>query len=361
MRLFGSWVAVGAVLAATGGCPANESDASPQVMELQPFASDSVPLSSLFDIAIVSEDVACTTNSFESQIYCVDRDGGASAFGREGEGPGEFKGLVGIERGSGGQVVAMDYGAARMTSFEVDGTLVSEVDLPPIFQPLQFRDGRVFGIKLGMLDFSSTESLPNFVPMAADANSGEVLWQRTDLAGIVGRECFTGAVGILTPNGGLVFEVCNRDLAFFAQSDAKVASVMTSPGYVESLPGDRDVDEQREAITDVHSRNMMSTEAVEASIAEFRKKPKDWILKPGPFSFDGQDRLWVATTLDRDTFSYFDIWDGTEYIGMVRVRDRLLGFDIFGSILVTLVERRFDSAGIPEWGIDWYDLAGTGW
>ena len=80
------------------------------------------------------------------------------------------------------------------------------------------------------------------------------------------------------------------------------------------------------------------------------------IRKPISFDFDGQNRIWVATTRNRDTFSYFDIWTGPKYIGAVRVQDRLMGFDIFGSTLVTLLER---TPG--ELAIDWYDLASIKW
>ena len=92
-----------------------------------------------------------------------------------------------------------------MTFFEPNGTLVSEVRLPPLFQPNQLRGDQVFGFTLAMPDFASGQTEPAFVPVVVDAQSGEVLWERADLADAVGRECFTGAVGTSTPSGGLVF------------------------------------------------------------------------------------------------------------------------------------------------------------
>lgn len=355
-------VVAAVLLAATAGCAADVPDPrQPQSWdaELLPFASSPAPLSTLVDIAIVSEEVVCTTNSYESQLHCVDRtDGAVTTFGREGEGPGEFDGLTGIERGPDGQVVAMDFGAARMTFFEPDGTLVSEVPLPPLFQPSELHGDRLFGFKLGMLDFSSLEDLPDYVPMAASANSGEILWQRTDMSEILDRECFTGAVGTMTPGGGLVFEVCGQDLAFLADGHAETATVVASPNYAETLPSDRDVSDHLETITGVGRHGgAISDSVIQVIVAEFREKPKDWILKPDPFAFDDQGRLWVATTHDREALSYFDVWTDTDNTGFVRVRDRLLGFDIFGSTLVTLVEREpVGLTGVGEWGIDWYDL-----
>ncbi|MDE0132321.1 MAG: hypothetical protein OXQ32_08705 [bacterium] len=40
-----------------------------------------------------------------------------------------------------------------------------------------------------------------------------------------------------------------------------------------------------------------------------------------------------------------------EYAGLVHVEGRLLGFDILGSTLVTLVEQSLD-----KWALDWYDI-----
>ena len=88
----------------------------------------------------MSEEAACTIDSYESRIHCVDRSDGAVAdFGREGEGPGEFDDPAGLERGPGGQVAAVYVGSARMTFFELDGTVVSETPLQPLFQPSQLR------------------------------------------------------------------------------------------------------------------------------------------------------------------------------------------------------------------------------
>ena len=338
----------------TSGC-APQAPAAHSVTELAPFASGTAPLTNLLDIAIVTGTVACTANSFDSRIRCVDRNSGdVSMFGREGEGPGEFDGLTSIERAPGERVAAMDFGLGRMTVFETDGTIVSETALPPIFRPLQLVDGHLFGYKLGALDFSSAEELPEFVPMAADVGSGEVVWQRTDLAGVLDRDCFTGVAGGLTPDGGVVFEVCGHEVAFLADPRAQSATVVVSPSYVEAFPSDRDASDHREGLTDTGRRGGMTEHDIDTRLAAFRRTPKEWILKR-PFRFDDRGRLWVATTLDHDAFSHFDIWDGTVYAGSVRVHDRLLAFDILGLTLVTLVERA-GTGGVSQLGVDWYDI-----
>ena len=58
-------------------------------------------------------------------------------------------------------------------------------------------------------------------------------------------------------------------------------------------------------------------------------------------------------------YSYFDIWVGTEYAGTVRIRDRLMGYDVLDSTLVALVERKPDADGIAQRALDWYDIGGV--
>ncbi len=350
-------VAVICLLAITG-CVSDGNNV-PEIIPLSPFASSGASMSTTNHIAILSEEVACVTDSYESSIHCVDRVGGDIAiFGSEGEGPGEFKALSSIERGGDGHVAATDFGVGggRLMFFGPDGILVSETRLPSGFQSTLLRGNDLFGFKLVMPDFVE-EFEPSFVPMEVDASSGEVLWERTNLAEVVDRECLNPGLGASTPDGGLVFEVCEYELAFFDHRDAPTATVIASPSYVEALPNERDI------ATHVNSRirlrslaGPVSESEIDAIAAEFREKPKEWLLGPGAFRFDGQNRLWVSTTRDRDEFSYFDVWADTTYVGAVRVQDRLMGFDIFGSTLVTLVERAPGEDGVGERAIDWYNL-----
>ncbi len=330
------------------------------VVELEPFASSTAPLSANADIALVSAEVACVIDSYDSRIRCVDRsDRSVGVFGVEGEGPGEFRGLTGIERGPDGRLAAIEFSPSQLTLFEPDGTYVSEVRLPPLFQGNLLHGNRLFGMKLALLDFGRAQNVPDYVPMEADIFvREEVLWERSDLAEAAGRDCLNGAIGIPTPHGGLVFEVCGYELAFFDHRDAETATVVTSPAYSEEPPNERDVAAHLDGVASVGRGRGggLSEEEREAYAEEFRQEPKGWFLKPHTFKFDAESRLWASTTRDRDAFSYFDVWIGTEYAGAVQVRDRLMGYDILGSTLVVLVERAPDRIGIAQQAIDWYDI-----
>ena len=343
------------------GCASERADLSETII-LSPLASHGAPISASNHVAILSEEIVCVINSYESHIHCVDRiNGNVAVFGGEGRGPGEFASLSGIGRSRDGHVVAMDIGEDRLTFFRPNGTLVSETRLPQSFSPTELHGDRLYGFEFVMPDFEK-EFEPSYVPMEVDILSGEVLWKRTGLADVVDRECFNPAIGASTPGGGLILQVCEYELAFFIDKDALTATVFASPSYVEALPNERDFAAFMDFIIPARTLARPIPESeMDAIAAGFLEKPKEWILKPDPFGFDDRNRLWVATTLDRDAFSYFDVWSDTTYVGAVRVQDRLLGFDIFDSTLVTLVERAPDEDGISERAIDWYDLGEIDW
>ena len=139
-----------------------------------------------------------------------------------------------------GHIVAMDIGEDRLTFFSPNGMLVSETRLPQSFSPTLLRGDRLYGFEFVMPDFEK-EFEPSYVPMEVDIFSGEVLWKRTGLADIVDRECFNPAIGASTPGEGLVFQVCEYELALFVDRDALTATVLASPSYVEALPNERDL------------------------------------------------------------------------------------------------------------------------
>ena len=330
------------------------------VVLLRPFASTRAPLSMGATVALVSHQIACVVDSFESRIHCMDsRQRAVGVWGREGEGPGEFRGLPRVMRGPNGNLAAFDIRSARMTFFEPNGTLVSTTTLPADVLWTDYQAGRLLGYRFALIDRSRSEDQLDYVPMEAEASSGVVLWEREDLAAAIGRDCFNGRVGVLNPEGGFVTTACEHDMVFLDHRDADTATVVSAPNYFPAVPNARDVAAHVEGILRITgNRVSLSAARKESYAAEYREKPLQWFLGgPSALNFDGTHRLWAATTLDRDTFSYLEVWVDMKYAGTVRIRDRLLDYDIFGSTLVALVERKPDRYGVAQQALDWYDIA----
>ena len=345
---------VAALLVATiSGCVAEEGGEGFDV-HLSPSASTAAQLSASNEVALADENTACVINSYESRIRCNDRAGSVvGVFGGEGDGPGEFRRLSFIRRGPNGTVGAFDMDLSRLTVFTPFGVRVDETRLPTGFVP-----GGPFGNSL--LGQLFTFPAGDMVPVEVDAGTGEVLWQRDNLDGVAETECGELIAVLPSVGGGWIFRACRKKLVFLTDRDGDHATIVEAPTYVEELPNERDVEAYRESIANISggAGRSLPASAWEPYLADFRETPKRWFLRGSPMVYDSQDRLWVATTRDRDAFSYLDIYIGTEYAGTVRIRDRLMGYDLLGSTMAALVERQPDRNGIAGRAIDWYRIDG---
>jgi len=328
---------------------------APETVALVPFAEVPAPLSDNHDVALVSRETACVTESFEHRVVCTTRDGATvGAFGRRGEGPGEFLSPR-IVRQSHGRVATWDVRLGRVSVFEPDGTAVSEFPLSGRFYVNGVSAMGVHGAE----GFGPGTDGPLIENQVRDAATGEIVWQRS-IYETADTECGSAGSGMAHPGGGLVFWACQGELVFLGDLDAEAAEVVMSPTYAAELPNQRDIDTYLDDMAKMAGTMFMPRSAMEPYAAAFRETPKKLFHVPRTFNADGQGRLWVATTRDRDAFSYFDIWSGTEYVGTARIRDRLMGYDILVSTLVALVERKPDRDGIAQRALDWYDIGGVG-
>ena len=357
--VFRSYWAVAATLALTlAACQDEPTDhAMPAPLALLPAAASAAPLSVSRHIALADDETACVIDSYEFRVVCGRRDGEeVLALGREGDGPGEFRRLSLVARVSLGRVGVVDARLNRLTMFDATGDGVSAVAVPPMFFADGVREATVFGSEVDMTAYSPGDSILTRIYSELDINAGEVTWMRGNMNGIADTECGGLDKGVPRPTGGYVFWACRRELVFLDDRDADAATVVTSPAYREELPSERDVEAFAEGLTRLGGRMPMPRAAADPYVETFRENPKRWFNVPGALVFDSRDRLWVATTPDRDTFSYFEVWIGTEYAGSVRVRDRAMGFDLFQNTLAVLVERQPGPDGIALRGIDWYDI-----
>ena len=347
---------------------------------LVPLAGSQAPLSETEEITLASETTACVVESYEVRIHCIDRnDGLIAVFGRQGQGPGEFRYMPGdIIRGPGGTIGV--FSTLSMFVSEPSGRLISEVPLPSL---LLFPSGP-FGPTLVAAELQTSRELQrmritSWRHLEMDVASGEILWQRVfpaDMAADAG--CPPGVEGVVTPeratrppppegmsralafpDGGMVFTMlCRGQMLFLADRDDDSGTLVQAPTYVLEFPNEREV----ERYLDGCGPGLPSPGFFRPACAldVFRRTPKGY-AGPDRFRIDDLGRLWVLTNRDREEFSYLDVFGGAEYSGTVHVRHRAVGFDVLGSTLAVLVERPVgedDADGFPGRAIDWYDISG---
>lgn len=241
--------------------------------------------------------------------------------------------------------------ASRISIFKPTGELVTEVAVPEMFEPMS-------SIGETMIGTHAPDVLSNNRVLAeVDPDGGAVLWRRelrtpSDI-GLPGNCGLSW--GAMSQEGVAAFGACESQLLFYSENgDGEVAAI-EPPTYTGELPNQRDVDEHRQGARFLYRDGVVP----DAAIRAFANTPKPGRIAGRSITYDESGRLWVGTRRDRDRFSYFDLYSDTAFEGSVQVRDRLLAFDILNGMLVTQVARALDEHdgdGIPDLGIDWYDV-----
>lgn len=333
------------------GC---SSDDPLQVAVIVPMSSSATPLSAQYSVALADDQTACVIVSYESEVRCLDRTGElAGVFGGEGDGPGEFRFARAVVRGPKHTVAVIDPLASRISIFRPTGEMVTEVAVPEMFEPMSPIGETMIGA------YAPDLLSHNRVLAEVELAGGAVLRPRelrtpsdVGLPGNCGLSW-----GAMSQEGVAAFGACKQQLLFYFESGDGEVTVIEPPTYTGELPNQRDIDEHRQGTRFLYRGGVVP----DAAVREFANTPKPGRITGRSIMYDASGRLWVGTRRDRDRFSYFDLYLDTAFMGSVRVRDRLLAFDILDGTLVTLVERALDERdgdGIPDHGIDWYDING---
>ncbi len=360
------WVHAGArlpLLAVAAACvacdPGEAADEAVFTPEL--IGTAAVPLSESDEVALLADErTACVIDSYEGQVRCVAGEGNVvGVFGREGEGPGEFGDPTHLTRGETGTVGVVDSDLGRFTVFEPSGAYVSDVPLPEVFQPFPSFGTAVSGVSLDYMVMLGRMSGSLMTRYEVDLASGETVRQEESPPGPWDIECEQVIYGIPDSAGGWAFVACEGHLIFVG--DTGDAKVLRAPTYVPELPNERDVARREEELLALNrSQGLPRTPAIDDALDGYRATPKHYYLSAGEHLFDAANRYWIATGRDQHEWSWLDVYADAEYVGSVRVRDRLRAFDLLGSTLVVLVDRQVgpdDGDGIPDRALDWYDIA----
>ena len=317
---------------------------------------------------LVDERFACVVDSYETQVRCVDVEGAVvGLLGRKGEGPGEFESPAYLARGEEGTVGVHDLQLGRFTVFEPSGSYVAEVPAPVSrFEPLRSFGTVLSGVEadiMVMLGHATSGSL--MTRFDVNIATGEVVREQASPTGPWDVTCGEVTWAIPDRAAGWVFVACEGHLIFVG--DTGEATVLRAPTYLAELPDERDVTRYEEWLVAFQREQGIPASTAAESVAEamdtYRATPKRYFLGTEHQLVDAANRFWIATQRDTHEWSYLDVYANAEYLGSVKVRDRLRGFDLLGSTLVVLVERQVgadDADGIPDRALDWYEIADLG-
>ena len=361
-----AWMpAAAALLAVTGAC-AQEDAADEAILTPEVIGTAALPPSESQNVALLADErTACAVDSYEVQVRCVDVEGAVvGVLGREGEGPGEFGSPGGLTRGEDGTVGVHDADLGRLTVFEPSGTYVSDVVVAATYyQPFRQFGTVLSGVSLDIFAMlGGGNSGPLMTRFDVNIATGEVLREEASPSGPWDVACGKVVFGIPDRGEGWVFMACEGHLIFVG--DTGDATVLRAPTYLPELPDERDVARREEMIMSLNVRNgFPASTDVEERLEEYRATPKEYRLGTQHQLVDADNRYWIATLRDNHDWSYLDVYENAQYVGSVKVRDRLRGFDLHGSTLVVLVERQVgadDADGVPRRALDWYDIGEWG-
>lgn len=321
--------------------------------------SASAPLSRNPNIALRTESVACVIDSYETQVHCAHRSGTVTTFGQLGDGPGEYRNPINILRGPSETIGVIE--SQGLSLSDSTGQFLRRIQLPGVVVGPARGDSRV-------LKGTNVRGLPSgWELVRIDMSTGHVLstspyprewpeWCRYSMSSRSSQPALGDlpSIGYATPWGGVVF-FCHKHLAVSGTAQTDLFAIST-PSYVDELPNDRDTEDRLRIIEAVQR-----TAGIESELGEFRQLPKNWWIRTQSPAYDDMGRTWIGTTRDRDESSYFDVFAGEEFefLGSVRIRDRLIGYDVLGTTLTVLVERPLARGDVvARRGIDWYDIGG---
>ena len=350
-----------ALLALTTACDQPET-AADGIFTPELTDSAILPPSEHEAVAVLADErTACVVDSYEVQIRCLAREGAVvGVFGRQGEGPGEFDSPAYLARGDEGTVGVMDLGLNRFTIFEPSGTHVSDVTTPGgVFSPLRSFGDVLSGVSPDLMAMLAGESsYPRMNRYELNIATGEVLRDVESPPGPWDVECGDVIDGIPDRGNGWILLACEAHLIFVG--DTGEATVLRAPAYVPELPSEEEVAEREEELMAFNRDLGLPADMNLAEPMErFRTTPKNYHLSTAAQLVDADNRYWIATQRDLREWSYLDVYENAEYVGSVKVRDRMRGFDLVGSTLVVLVDRQLgadDADGVPDRALDWYDI-----
>lgn len=348
-----------AVVIASAGCGGGSGPGAP-LDEFEGIVLDAVsepvPLTVTYVLALVADDRVCMVDSYEKQVHCGDRAwDDVLRFGREGEGPGEYGAIVGLVPLPNDRLGVIDNALQRLTVVDPAGEL--ERTVPFEAAPWLTRSASDSIFPVTTLGFESwmpdrQEARRRTRTDWVAAGEGIIRTQTLVLPDTAATHAHPLVAGAWSPEHGFAFVRAPYQIVRFSP-DGDFIGLFTPFHYVPELPNRRDIEDRAAGL-----RFMFGQTPSNAELRGYAAEPKNGTRGGMALTFTDDGLLWIATTRDRDRWSYIDVFaGGTRYVGSVRVRDRLYGYDVRNGTLAVLVERSAPGPdGVRPYAIDWYDV-----
>jgi len=299
-------------------------------------------------ITLITEQQACIIDSYEVRVMCGDRQWRTTqSYGGQGEGPGQFRQPAALIRLAAGQIGVVDLDLQRLTI--LPGT--ETVRVPPLFRPLAGIESDT--LVAGLFEsFSRDRTTVNaaWLSLSSDSLLNRVAFRYQPSDDWPIRPFLIG--GTTLGDGDFVFNISNRAVVRYGPDGALIGE-FDIPEREPVYPSEEDVRRRAQDIRRIFGETPRLQEL--ETFAETAKAP---LLPWSPVLVGPDDFIFIGSSRDRETHSYIDVLQDGRQVGTLRVRGRLLSFDVLDDTLATLVERtgQADEDGLTPRGIDWYQI-----
>ena len=347
------------VILSVAACGGQDDGSRPPYVARAPYASVVFPPTETSDVILLDDGTACVIDTYWTRIECREPSGAAFRFGREGEGPGEFRRPNDIIRGPDGTIGVLDGRLLRMSFFSRRGEFLTSV--PGIPQGFRTRNPSVAGGLTGA-------AAGGRMTVELDVATGRTLWERQFPVEDDVTACSTPRYGTSRRRliggyndriGGLIFVTCYGEfLVRYADRTAPEPSGIVRSTYVERYATEEDVAAELGVLDARRSGGFRPNVNAE----DIRAEPRVWY---GARLVDDRSRFWAVSHwnwADEILYdeSYIDMYrltdDGLTFGVTLQVADKALALDVLGDRLAVFVMR--DTGGVvPEYRVDWYNVS----
>ncbi len=312
-------------------------------------ASEAIPPSLHDDVVLLAEDLACVVDTYLFAVHCGDPAWSdvVSLSVPEGPGPPEFRSLDALftVRGDRSAVGVIDGLSARAHILPlVADKSITSFTVPHRFKPM----GPLTETLVGLAN-----PTPRGARIVAVDTSGTVAWSRgISIGEVVDTPPYLR--GGYSGDGTFVVQAYDATLGHFnSQGDLIGTSTLPNQGGTGKF-SDHDIRSAVRTMKAVSGFDNLPPEILEG----IQGLPRPYVVRATLIRTGPAGTHWIAIHQEGLEHPVLAVFRGKSLLGLVSTRDKLLGFDIRGDLLVTLSLRTGEVAeDEPSRGLDWYSIS----